>query len=40
MVILAVCVVGLWCHPVPEKDNNTNDGALNPILKKMNDLGQ
>lgn len=40
MVILAVCVVGLWCHPVSEKDNNTNDGALNPVLKKMNDLGQ
>ncbi|EFX77103.1 hypothetical protein DAPPUDRAFT_106354 [Daphnia pulex] len=40
MVILAVCVVGLWCHPMPEKDNNTNDGALNPLLKKMNDLGQ
>jgi len=38
MAILAVCVVGLWCHPVPDKNNNTNAGALSP--KKVDDLGQ
>nr|CAH0106187.1 unnamed protein product [Daphnia galeata] len=37
---LAVFVVGLWCHPVPDKNNNTNASALSPALKKVDDLGQ
>ena len=37
---LAVFVVGLWCHPVPDKNNNTNARALSPALNKVDDLGQ